>query len=62
MRVLSFMTRELNESRKATPIVERTINAESSKKINENTIYSPKDNASIQLMERMDNLYKRNKK
>ena len=54
--------RELNESRKATPIVERTINAESSKKINETTIYSPKDNASIQLMERMDNLYKRNKK
>ena len=54
--------RELNESRKATPIVERTINAEPSKKINETTIYSPKDNASIQLMERMDNLYKRNRK
>ena len=54
--------RELNESKKTTPIVERTINAESSKKINETTIYSPKDNASIQLMERMDNLYKRNKK
>ena len=54
--------RELNESKKTAPIVERTINAEPSKKINETTIYSPKDNASINLMERMDNLYKRNKK
>lgn len=54
--------RELNETKKTTPIVERTINAESSKKINETTIYSPKENASINLMERMDNLYKRNKR
>lgn len=54
--------RELNETKKAAPIVERTINAESSKTINETKIYSPKDNASINLMERMENLYKGNKK
>jgi flagellar biosynthesis/type III secretory pathway ATPase len=54
--------RELNETRKGAPIVERTINAESSKTINETKIYSPKDNASINLMERMENLYKGNKK
>ena len=53
---------ELNETKKAAPIVERTINAESSKTINETKIYSPKDNASINLMERMDNLYKGNKR
>lgn len=54
--------RELNETKKGAPIVERTINAESSKTINETTIYSPKDNASINLMERMENLYKGNKR
>jgi hypothetical protein len=54
--------RELNETKKAAPIVERTINAESSKTINETKIYSPKDNASVNLMERMENLYKGNKK
>ena len=54
--------RELNETKKSAPIVERAISAEPSKTINETTIYSPKDNASISLMERMDNLYKGNKK
>ena len=53
---------ELNETRKSAPIVERTINAGSSKTINETTIYSSKENASINLMERMDNLYKGNKR
>jgi hypothetical protein len=54
--------RELNETKKGAPIVERTINAESSKTINETKIYSPKDNASVNLMERMENLYKGNKR
>lgn len=52
--------RELNETKQTAPIVERTINAESSKKINETTIYS--QNASINLMERMDNLFKKSNK
>lgn len=54
--------RELNETKKSAPIMERTISAEPSKTINETTIYSPKDNASINLMERMENLYKGNKR
>lgn len=50
---------ELNEAKTAAPIVERTIKADSSKKINETTIYTSKENPSINLMERMDNLFKK---
>ena len=54
--------RELNESKTSKPILEHAINANSSKTINETTIYQNKDNKSINLMERMDNLYKKGKK
>lgn len=50
---------ELNEAKTAAPIVERTIKADSSKTINETTIYTSKENPSINLMERMDNLFKK---
>lgn len=52
---------ELNESKKsAAPIVEKQF-AASDKSLNETTIYSNGGNASLSLMERMDNLYKKNK-
>ncbi len=52
---------ELSESKKAsTPIVEKQFTV-SDKSLNETTIYSNGGNASLSLMERMDNLYKRNK-
>lgn len=52
--------KELSETKKTAPIVEKKISAEPSKNINETTIYA--DNPSIRLMERMDNLYKNNQK
>ena len=55
--------RELNESHKssAANILNEQISAESSKTINETPIYQTSaNNASINLMERMDNLYKHN--
>lgn len=51
--------RELNEAKKSTPIFERTIQSNSSKTLNETTIYTPKNNASLNLMERMDGLFKK---
>lgn len=52
---------ELSESKKAsTPIVEKQFTV-SDKSLNETTIYSNGGNASLSLMERMDNLYKKNK-
>lgn len=51
---------ELNESKKtAAPIVEKQF-AAADKSLNETTIYSNGGNASLSLMERMDNLYKKN--
>ena len=51
--------RELNESKKASnPIVEKQFVADS-KALNEAVIYSNNDNPSLDLMSRMDNLYKK---
>lgn len=52
---------ELREARKSsTPIVEKQFTV-SDKSLNETTIYSNGGNASLNLMERMDNLYKKNR-
>lgn len=51
--------RELNETKKSSPIVERVITASSSKNINETPIYNTIDNASLNLLERMENLYRK---
>lgn len=52
---------ELRESKKSsTPIVEKQFTV-SDKSLNETTIYSNGGNASLSLMERMDNLYKKNR-
>ena len=51
--------RELNETKKSAPIIEHAMSTNSSKTINETPIYSTKENPSINLMERMDNLYKK---
>ena len=51
--------RELTESRKAAnPIVEKQFVAKSNS-LNESVIYSNNDNPSLDLMSRMDNLYKK---
>ena len=50
---------ELNEAKKsATPIVEKQFVAGSTKSLNETTIYSNAENPAMDLMNRMDNLYK----
>ena len=50
---------ELRESKKATtPIVEKQFVAGSTQSLNETTIYSAASNPAMDLMERMDNLYK----
>ena len=50
---------ELKESHKSSaPIVEKQFTA-SDKSLNETTIYSNGGNASLSLMERMDNLFKK---
>lgn len=54
---------ELNEAKKKSSVIAEQISATPSKQtINETPIYNPKDNPSVNLMERMDNLYKKNKK
>ena len=51
--------RELNESKKNTIVLEKQISAKSSDTLNETTIYQNKTkNPSLDLMERMDNLFK----
>jgi len=49
---------ELNETKKSAPIIEHAMGSNSSKTINETPIYQT-ENASINLMERMENLYKK---
>lgn len=49
---------ELNETKKSAPIIEHAMSGNSSKTINETPIYQT-ENPSINLMERMDNLYKK---
>lgn len=49
---------ELNESKKSEPLFERTFSAAPSKTLNETTIYDKKNNPSLDLMTRMDNLWK----
>lgn len=57
--VYETVKRELNEASKSTPIVEHQLGAESSKTLNETVVYqTPENNASLSLMERMDNLKK----
>lgn len=52
---------ELNESKKTTaPIVEKQF-AASDKSLNETTIYSNGGNSALSLMDRMDNLFKKNR-
>lgn len=51
---------ELNETKTSAPIVERQMAANSSKTLNETTIYQNNEsNAALSLMERMDNLFKK---
>lgn len=51
--------RELNESAaKAAPIIEKQIAAEPSKSINETVMYQKNSNPCLDLMDRMDNLFK----
>lgn len=51
---------ELNETKSSSPIVERQMAANSSKTLNETTIYQNNEsNAALSLMERMDNLFKK---
>lgn len=49
---------ELKESKKSEPLLERTLSAAPSKTLNETTIYDKKNNPSLDLMTRMDNLWK----
>lgn len=50
---------ELNESKKSTsPIVEKQFVANSTQSLNETTIFSNANDPSLDLMQRMDNLYK----
>lgn len=51
---------ELNEAKQSTPILEKQFKATSTKSLNETTIYQ-NDNPVIDLMHRMDGLYKKNK-
>jgi len=51
---------ELNETKKSAPIIEHAMSGNSSKTINETPIYS-QDNESVNLMERMDRLFKKKK-
>lgn len=51
---------ELNESKVSTPAIEKNLTANSTKILNETTIYQNKEsNAALDLMERMDHLFKK---
>lgn len=49
---------ELTEAKKSEPILERQLSAAPNKTLNETTIYNKDNNPSLNLMERMDNLWK----
>ena len=53
--------KELTEIKKGSTIIERAISVGASNTINETTIYNTKDNPSLNLMERMESLYKKRK-
>lgn len=58
-QVYETVKRELNEAAKSAPILERQMKAESSKVLNETVVYqTPENNPSLDLWERMNNLYK----
>ena len=57
--VYETIKRELNESKKNAIVLEKQISAKSSNTLNETTIYQNNTkNPSLDLMERMDNLFK----
>ena len=50
--------RELKESVKTAPVLEHTLSIEPKKALNETTIYSKETNPALDLMSRMNNLWK----
>lgn len=51
---------ELNEAKTSAPAIEKNLTANSTKILNETTIYQNKEsNAALELMDRMDNLFKK---
>lgn len=56
----SAIKSELNEAKSSAPVIEKQFKATSTKSLNETTIYSNEKNNVIDLMDRMDNLYKKN--
>lgn len=59
-QLYNSISRELNEAKKSPISIEKTFSTKSSKALNETTIYnkSTEDNPALDLMNRMNNLYK----
>ena len=59
-QLYNSISRELNEAKKSPISIEKTFSTKSSNALNETTIYnkSTEDNPALDLMNRMNNLYK----